>query len=124
MAHSIIRLSFLSLEAPPAFLAPSLLRPIAPRTTRILRFSTFPSKCARTRDLSKNRGESALRRTGLKHPVEMMKGPLPRPVLDPERRSKVPVDQNHGLWDFFNKDRMALTKPEDENAHGLLLRRL
>ena len=123
MALTITRLSFIGLEAPPTFLAPSLLRPIAPRT-RTSQFSTATSKCARNRDMSKNRGVSGLRRTGLKRPVEMMKEPLPRPVLDPERRSKVPVDENHGLWDFFNKDRKALTSPEEMCAHGSSLGRL
>ena len=48
----------------------------------------------------------------------MSKQPLPQPVLDPERRSKVKVDDNHGLWGFFNKAKGALTTPEEEAAHG------
>ncbi|MCJ1244924.1 54S ribosomal protein L4 mitochondrial [Trapelia coarctata] len=48
----------------------------------------------------------------------MSKEPLPQPVLDPARRSKVKVDENHGLWGFFNKDKKSLTTPEQEAAHG------
>ena len=51
----------------------------------------------------------------------MAKEPLPQPVLDPARRSKVKVDPNHGLWGFFNKDKRSLTTPEQEAAHGLSL---
>ena len=49
----------------------------------------------------------------------MSKEPLPEPVLDPEKRSKVEANPNHGLWGFFNKDRTSLTKPEDEAKHGM-----
>lgn len=49
----------------------------------------------------------------------MAKEPLPQPVLDPAKRSKIKVNENHGLWAFFNKEKRSLTKPEDENAHGL-----
>ena len=48
----------------------------------------------------------------------MSKEPLPQPVLDPERRSKVKVDDKHGLWGFFNQGRKALTPPEEDNSHG------
>ena len=45
--------------------------------------------------------------------------PLPQPVLDPERRSKVETDPDHGLWDFFNRDKQALSTPIEDNAHGI-----
>ena len=106
-------------ELPPFFLAPSLFRQNVPSSCT-LQFSTSTARSLRTRDMSRNRGVSALRRTGLKHPVSMSKEPLPRPVLDPARRSKVQVDPNHGLWAFFNKERKPLTKPEVEAAHGTL----
>ncbi|MCJ1410963.1 54S ribosomal protein L4 mitochondrial [Ptychographa xylographoides] len=48
----------------------------------------------------------------------MAKEPLPEPVLDPLRRSKVKVDENHGLWGFFNRDRKSLTTPAEESSHG------
>lgn len=44
--------------------------------------------------------------------------PLPKPVLDPKRRSKIQVDPNHGLWGFFNRERKALSTPDEDNAHG------
>ncbi|MCJ1478221.1 54S ribosomal protein L4 mitochondrial [Lambiella insularis] len=48
----------------------------------------------------------------------MSKEPLPTPVTDPARRSKVKVDEKHGLWSFFNKEKRFLTPPEAEAAHG------
>ena len=70
------------------------------------------------RDRSRSRGVSALRRTGPRQPLSVSKDPLPRPVLDPSRRSKVQVDENHGLWQFFDQERTALNTPEQDNAHG------
>ena len=104
-------------DVPPLFLAPALqntITPIIPRAS----FSTSGPKSLRNRDNNKSRGVSALRRTGLKHPLSMSKEPLPQPVLDPKKRSKVKVDENHGLYGFFNKDRKALSTPEEDNAHG------
>ena len=49
----------------------------------------------------------------------MSNEPLPQPVLDPTRRSPVKVDENHGLWAFFNKEKKFLTTPEAEAAHGM-----
>ena len=68
--------------------------------------------------MNKERGVSALRRTGLKYPVSMSKEPLPQPVLDPEKRSKVKVDEDHGLWGFFNEKRQALSTPIEDMAFG------
>lgn len=110
--------ALLAFEAPPTFLAPSLGFPLAP-WAQTSRFSTSASLCLRTRDNNKNRGVSAIRRTGPKHQLSLSKEPLPQPVLDPARRSKVKVDANHGLWGFFNKDKKSLTTPEQEAAHGL-----
>jgi len=46
------------------------------------------------------------------------KEPLPKPLLDPSRRSKLNVDENHGLWGFFNTQREALSTPEQDDSHG------
>lgn len=73
----------------------------------------------RNRDNNPNRGVSALRRTGLKNPVSMANEPLPQPVLDPKKRSKVQVDEDHGLWGFFNKGKTVLSTPEEDVAHGM-----
>jgi large subunit ribosomal protein L47 len=43
---------------------------------------------------------------------------IPKPILDPARRSKVMVDDDHGLWDFFDRNRTALQTPEQIHAHG------
>ena len=112
-------------EIPPAFLVPALQwGPLMTNT----QFSTsaanqYPRKQyfrkRKQKDNNPNRGVSALRRTGLKNPVSMAKYPLPQPVLDPKRRSKVQVDENHGLWGFFNKGRTALSTPEEDSAHGV-----
>lgn len=40
------------------------------------------------------------------------------PVLDPGKRSKVQVDDDHGLWQFFGEDRKLLTPPEEDSLHG------
>lgn len=113
------RLGYLaSRNGPPVFLAPSpFLYCQTPAS-----FSTS-SPVAQRRTRSKhaphpNRGVSALRRTGLRNPVEMDKYPLPVPVLDPEKRSKVAVDKKHGLWGFFRSDKKALNTPEETAAFG------
>jgi large subunit ribosomal protein L47 len=99
-------------DAPPAFLVPVF--------SYQSYFSTSSSlRERRKRDGNPNRGVSALRRTGLRYPVGMSKEPLPVPVLDPKRRSKVVVDEEHGLWGFFNKDRTALSTPEQDAACGI-----
>lgn len=104
-------------EYPPTFLAPRLECRVASRSQQP-KFSTSASLHVRKRDGNTNRGVSALRGTGLRYPVSMSKEPLPVPVLDPKRRSKITVDENHGLWGFFNNDRKALSTPEEENACG------
>lgn len=40
------------------------------------------------------------------------------PVLNPKLKSKVEVDEDHGLWGFFNKERRLLATPEEDLAHG------
>ncbi len=96
-----------------SFLAPS----ISASVQRSL-FSTSKPQLKRTKDYSRNRGVSALRRTGPKYPLSVSKEPLPQPVLDPKRRSKVQVDDDHGLWQFF-KDKKALATPERISEHGM-----
>jgi large subunit ribosomal protein L47 len=109
--------SFVFSDAPPSFLVPSLLSPVTSSTSRVARFSTF-KRHSFPRDRNRNRGVSALRRTGPREPLSVSKLPLPQPVLDPSKRSKVLVDENHGLWQFFNRERTTLSKPEDDYAHG------
>lgn len=108
-------------ETPPIFLAPILACPSASNNHKSHFSTSTPSCDRRRRDNNPDRGVSALRRTGLRHPVGMSKEPLPQPVLDPKKRSKVTVDEKHGLWGFFNKDRTSLSTPEEDNAHGMPL---
>ncbi|KAI9704807.1 MAG: 54S ribosomal protein L4 mitochondrial [Candelina mexicana] len=95
-----------------SFLAPSI-----GSSVQTSRFSTTSPNFKRTRDRSRNRGVSALRRTGPRHSLSVSKEPLPQPVLDPKKRSKVQVDEDHGLWQFF-KDKKALSTPEECAEHG------
>ena len=100
---------------PPLFLAPSLGTDSSSRS----QFSTSsPIHHRRRKGDNTNRGVSALRRTGLRFPVGMSKYPLPQPVLDPKRRSKIEVNEKHGLWGFFNEKRTLLTEPSEEKKFG------
>ncbi|KAI9761093.1 MAG: Rab GDP dissociation inhibitor beta [Chaenotheca gracillima] len=102
-------------EALPLFLIPSFS--FSKSSTQC--FATFgPSMGRKTRDRSRNRAVSALRGTGPRVPLTIHKEPLPKPVLDPSKRSKVEVDENHGLWQFFNKEGTTLTTPEKDHEHG------
>lgn len=83
-----------------------------------VQFSTTSSLLKKTGDRNKNRGVSALRGTGPRYPRALSKEPLPQPVLDPARRSKIQVNEKHGLWGFFDKDKKAFEKPEVVAAHG------
>lgn len=108
---------------PPIFLAP-LLASIPQSLHQRSSFSTTATlsvRAKRKRDGNPHRGESALRRTGLRYPNAMSKQPLPQPVLDPSKRTKIQVDPNHGLWGFFNKDRKALSTPQELGQRGMLL---
>lgn len=108
-------------SSPPVFLAPFLAADYGLAQNRS-EFSTSAPMCKRKpshkRDSNPNRGVSALRRTGLRHPVSMSKVPLPQPVLDPSKR-KIEVDRNHALWGFFNTQRTVLSTPDEDAAFGL-----
>ena len=130
--------SFRHLQDLPVFLAPSL----ASQTGVIQQAARFSASIQlwkwkwlwklkrkrerelelKKRDSNPNRGVSALRRTGLRYPVSMSKVPLPEPVLDPEKRSKPTVDENHGLWGFFNEKKTTLSTPQEDESHGIALR--
>ncbi|MCJ1447555.1 MAG: 54S ribosomal protein L4 mitochondrial [Stictis urceolatum] len=111
------RLSRLNPEALPIFLAPCVLRSSS-TVQQITRFSTTARRTVNLRDRNKQRGVSALRRTGPKKSLSVSGEPLPRPVLDPIRRSKISVKEDHGLWQFFTKDKKPQVLPEVEAQHG------
>jgi large subunit ribosomal protein L47 len=39
-------------------------------------------------------------------------------VLDPKKRSKVVVDEDHGLWEFFHSKDKPMNTPEEDAEHG------
>lgn len=102
-----------------ATLPPGFLVPAFSSASQTSNFSTSAPRAAR-KDGNPARGISAIRRTGMNKKVKLSVDPkqLPKPVLDPSRRSKVQVNENHGLWGFFNSERTALQTPEQIHAHG------
>lgn len=105
---------------PPAFLLPAFAPPrSAAAAGAAAPFSATPCPQAR-KDGNRSRGVSALRRTGLgKHQrLSVRLEHLPRPVLDPARRSAISVDADHGLWEFFARDRSLIPTPAAAAAHG------
>ena len=94
---------------PPAFLLPSLFASS---------FSTSSPSFAR-RDGNKNRGVSALRRTGLRRrqTLSVKLSNLPKPVSTTQH-SDIDVDPDHGLYDFFNREGTPFATPEYDNNHG------
>ncbi|KAK3704795.1 54S ribosomal protein L4 mitochondrial [Vermiconidia calcicola] len=100
---------------PPSFLVPCLAskQPASP-------FSTTTPLHAR-KDGNPSGGVSALRHTG---PGKRQKlrsitpSQLPQPVRDPERRTSIVTDPDHGLWGFFNKERTSMPTPMDLVNHG------
>ena len=119
--QSIARLArqyggFPLVDLPPPYLAPSLHFSINRSPTQCSNFSSS-SAVAAGRDKSKNRGVSAIHRTGPKHPLGVSKYPLPKPAA-PERAKRSDLNPKHGLWGFFPTTREALSSPEYDNAHG------
>ena len=103
-----------SSSPPLAFLIPSITTPSPPRAT----FSSTPPSHAR-KNGNPLRGISALRHTGMRKQIlGASRFPVPVPVKTPERRSRVEVDPDHGLYGFFNEAREPLIAPTDLAAHG------
>lgn len=103
----------------PATLPPGFLIPAFSNAAQTAGFSSSTTRSAR-KDGNPSRGMSAIRRSGLNKKVKLSVNPenVPKPVLDPARRSKVQVDEDHGLWGFFSQDRSALQTPTELHAHG------
>ncbi|KAF3891838.1 Mitochondrial 54S ribosomal protein YmL4 [Trichophyton interdigitale] len=99
-------------ELPPPFLAPALYSPII-SVSPSSKFSTSAS----FQDRNKNRGVSAIHRSGLKHRLSVSKFKLPVPE-NPERHEPRVLNPEHGLWDFFLPNKQAFPTPEQEHAHG------
>ncbi|KAL4943328.1 hypothetical protein BDV06DRAFT_141124 [Aspergillus oleicola] len=118
--QSVLRLArqcgaFPAAELPPAYLAPSLHFPLNRSTVQSSNFSTTAPVAGR--DMNRTRGVSAIHRTGPRFALSASKYPLPKPV-SPEKLEKRDATPNHGLWEFFPKDRSALSTPEYDGAHG------
>jgi len=98
---------------PPTFLLPAFIN------AQTSAFSTTPPNAAR-KDGNPSRGTSAIYRSQPhgRSRLSVKLSNLPKPVLDPARRSKVEVDEDHGLWGFFNADRNCLMTPDEYHAHG------
>ncbi|POS78630.1 50S ribosomal protein L4 [Diaporthe helianthi] len=75
------------------------------------------SKRCRNRDHNRNRGLSAIRRTGTREVLSVDNVPLPRPVSAKEFPAVV-TDAHHGLWDFFYSKEKPLNTPQEDAAHG------
>lgn len=101
-----------AIQVPPSFLVPSLLIP-----NQLSSFSTSSSNNF-PRDYNRERGVSTQRRTGPREALSVSKSSLPVPVLDPAKRSKVQVDPNHGLWEFFHSKDKPFNTPEEDDGHG------
>ncbi|TVY29529.1 54S ribosomal protein, mitochondrial [Lachnellula hyalina] len=112
IARRLLKPSRIS-QTPPTFLLPSMLVP----TQQSSPFSSTTSSLY-PRDNNPLRGVSTQRHTGLRQPVSISKAPLPKPVLDPKKRSQAQVDKDHGLWEFFHSRDKPMNTPEEDNAHG------
>lgn len=69
------------------------------------------------RDHNRDRGLSAVRRTGTREVLSVHEEPLPRPVA-PGKFPRVQTDAEHGLWGFFHARDRPLNTPAEDNAHG------
>ncbi|KAK3318363.1 mitochondrial 39-S ribosomal protein L47 (MRP-L47)-domain-containing protein [Apodospora peruviana] len=102
--------------AKPSSLGPYINTVALSTTASVLKRHTY--KGARdTRDHSKKRGESALRRTGTRWRLSMSDEPLPIPVPR-EELPFVETDPDHGLWDFFQDRKTVAQAPELDSQHG------
>ncbi|KAL6246335.1 54S ribosomal protein L4 mitochondrial [Rhinocladiella similis] len=111
----------------PVFLAPAFARPAAPTAI----FSrTYASKPKRNKahqigqaaggEKNKQRGVSAIRRTGPRTTQGLWMHPLPVPVARDHRGTDAQYagSDNHGLWGFFNAEKKPMLPPDVESSHG------
>ncbi|KIV84656.1 hypothetical protein PV11_00429 [Exophiala sideris] len=131
MASSILSFTPCRPTTVPVFLAPAFARPQSGTSTALFSRSYAskskpeekrPQSLAQRprKDANKQRGVSAIRRTGPRVTQGLWQYPLPVPVardqkgISPEYQGS----ENHGLWGFFNKDKRAILPPEEESSHG------
>lgn len=131
--------SILTMSRSPSCL-PVVLAPTFSRATVIsasaTRFFTSSSCCNQRKrasgrtgvahevDANKKRGVSAMRSTGTRKPLNILKlfPQLPQPVKFRDtaeaRKNEVPTNPNHGLYGFFNEKREVVVIGEEEALHG------
>lgn len=105
--------------SPPIFLAPSLQFTRQKSSHRVLRRRPKPPPIRHPdRVHNRGRGESAIRRTGLRHQFALAgsKQPLPVPV---NWKPKIEVVENHGLWQFFQDKKTPVIDPTAMASHGM-----
>ncbi|KAL2061640.1 hypothetical protein VTL71DRAFT_7017 [Oculimacula yallundae] len=104
----------LSSQFPPTFLLPSLAA--APIQQQTSSFSSSSSTLY-PRDMNRERGVSTIRRTGLPQNLSVSGTRLPKPVKK-EKLSKVQVDEDHGLYQFFHSKEKPMNTPEEDAERG------
>lgn len=122
---AILQPSSLATSLPTAATANLLPRQYRRHERQASLFSTYSPLLKRhtyegarkTRDNSKHRGESTVRRTGPRWRLSVSDDPLPRPVAR-EDLPEVPTDQDHGLWDFFYDKKKIVNPPVKDAEHG------
>ncbi|KAK5232532.1 54S ribosomal protein L4 mitochondrial [Exophiala xenobiotica] len=121
----------------PVFLAPAFARPTTVAATavfyRLYASSSKPDSKPNSKpphpsslsrkpggDRNKQRGVSALRRTGPRRTRGLWQHPLPVPVARDHRGTAPEYKgaEDHGLWGFFNRDKKAMMPPEEESSRS------
>ncbi|EXJ90605.1 hypothetical protein A1O1_03708 [Capronia coronata CBS 617.96] len=103
------------------FLAPAFAR-CQPVTVVASQSRNYAARLNRRpkRDKNKQRGVSAIRRTGPRSTRGLWQYPLPVPVARDHRTTAAEYagSEDHGLWGFFNQKRQAMMPPDEESSHG------
>ncbi|KIW19746.1 hypothetical protein PV08_00320 [Exophiala spinifera] len=117
----------------PVFLAPAFARPAAVTAAvapTAIFSRTYASKPKRNKahqvgqaaggERNKQRGVSAIRRTGPRTTQGLWMHPLPVPVARDHRGTDAQYagSDDHGLWGFFNSDKKPMLAPDVESSHG------
>ena len=106
----------------PLFLVPAFA-PLS-SLTRSRGFSTAAPREAyhhKSGETNKQRGVSAIRRTGPRATKGLWAYPLPEPVTRKRQSKQADYEgtDNHGLWGFFNEAKEAMLPPYKEARHGM-----
>ncbi|KAL2443855.1 Large ribosomal subunit protein uL29m [Exophiala dermatitidis] len=104
----------------PLFLAPAFARPQEVLATQSRSYAAPRLNRKPKQDKNKQRGVSAIRRTGPRSTRGLWQHPLPVPVARDHTGTAPDYtgSEDHGLWGFFNKKREPMVPPEEESNHG------